>query len=103
MRRPRVTLARKGRISSGRVGAAKRLQRTAPNATRGRARRQLVYGVDERPHVIHRRLRKDAVAQLEDVAGALGRLPEDRGGPAADLRSGGEQHRRVEVALDGDV
>src|SRR5262245_38826750 len=102
--RPRVTFARNGRISSGRVGPPKAIRRTASaRAVTPSPARQLVDGVDERADVFDRRLGQDPVPEIEDVARPARGLAEDRGRLRADLGDGCEEDERVEVSLDGDV
>ena len=58
-----------------------------------RALGQLVHHVDQRPHVVDGRLRVDAVAEVEDVAGAAAGAVEDRLHALADRRGRREQRR----------
>src|SRR5690349_4571342 len=62
---------------------------------------QLMDGFHESDGVFDGRLLEDAVAQVEDVAGAVGGLVENLFGAAADGFFVGEEDERVEVALDG--
>src|SRR5215207_8958391 len=64
---------------------------------------QFMHGIDEGDGIFDWRLLHDAVAEIKDVAGAAGGLVEDRFGAAADFGRRGEEHERVEVALDGTV
>src|SRR5213596_2852583 len=105
MRRPRATFWRKGRISSGFVGPPNAMRSTAsiivtraasPPRAEGGERwvgsvRQSLGGhfmdhVDQRLHVIDRRGGQDAMAEVEDVAGAAGGAAQDVGDPLADVR-----------------
>ena len=54
----------------------------------------------ERLHVLERRLRQDAVAEIEDVARAAGRAPQHVVGGGQQALGRTEQQRRIEVALD---
>ena len=54
-------------------------------------------------HVVHRGFRKDAVAEVEDVARAALGPPQDVPDPLADLRGRRQQGHGVQVALDGHV
>ena len=105
MRRPRVTFSRNGRISSGRVGPPKAISRTASrHPASAAARRELVHGVDQRAHVVDRRLGQDAVAEVEDVARAV--PPPARGWRPRGARISGigaSSAVGIEVALHGDV
>src|SRR5262249_20705560 len=65
--------------------------------------RQLMDGVDERPHVIDRGPREDAVAEVEDVADAPVGLLEDRRRPTPDLGGWCEQGGGTQVPLDPDA
>ncbi len=65
--------------------------------------RKFMHRVDQCDRIINRRLREDAVAEVEDVAGAAGGLSENFGGAAADFGAVGEKHAGVEVALHGAV
>ena len=53
--------------------------------------------------VFDRRLLHDAVAEIENVAGAAGGLIENLSGAAPNLGFVGQQHERIEVALHGAV
>ena len=64
---------------------------------------QLMHRIDQCDGVLDRGLLDDAVAQVEDVAGAAAGLIEDLLGAAADFFGSAEQHERVEVALNGPV
>ena len=59
--------------------------------------------VDEGTHVLDRRAGQDAVAQVEDVAGTASRAPQDVVHAGQEALARGEEQRRIEVALDGDV
>ncbi len=58
--------------------------------------------LDEGPDVVDGCLRQDAVAEVEDMAGASAGLCQDPSGLAGDLPWRGEQDDRIEVPLDGD-
>ena len=64
---------------------------------------EFVDGVDEREDVIDRRFGQDAVAEIEDVAGASGGLIENHLGTAANFGRLGEQRDRIEITLNGDI
>src|SRR6185503_21014261 len=104
MRRPRVTLSRNGRMSSGWVGPPKARSSTA-SARIGDSlsRGELVDHLHQRLRVCHRRFGQDAVPEVEDVTGTPARLAEDRLDAPAELRQRREERRRIEVALDGDI
>jgi len=63
----------------------------------------LVHILDEEADVLDRRVRQDAVAEVEDVPGATGSLVEDLLGLASQVVTGSEERGRVEVALDGAI
>src|SRR5436305_5468963 len=58
-------------------------------------------GFYERNGIRRRRLGNNAVAEIENVAGAAGGLVEDFLRAAADIGFVGEENERVEVALNG--
>ncbi len=62
-----------------------------------------MHKLHQRRHMLHRRLRQNAVPQVEDMSGATAGPLQHICGPAFDLGEGGEQRYRVQVALDGDV
>src|SRR5437868_2430374 len=103
MRRPRVTMSRNGRISSGRLGPPKATSSTAsyrmPSAPVGK----LVDDLDEDLHVLDGRVLVDAMTEVEDVA----RPP--AGGIQDGLRAlphicgRGQEHGGLEVPLHRDV
>src|SRR5437763_11226660 len=64
---------------------------------------EFVHGLDERDDVLDRSLRQYAVAEVEDVAGAVRRPVENDFGAAAYDVGRGEECDRVEVAHDGHV
>ena len=64
---------------------------------------QLMHGVDHQLHVIDGRAREDAVAEIENVAGAVVRLLEDAFDLCANHVRLREQHHRIEVPLNPHV
>ena len=62
-----------------------------------------MHRINQRDRIINRRLWKNAVAEVEDVAGAAGGLREHLGGAAADFGAVGQEDAGVEVALYGAV
>src|ERR1700739_4427722 len=107
MGRPAVTRSRKGQTSARLVGPPKPIRITAPYGASTviafRSPRSLlahfVHGVDQRAHVIDRRFGQDAVAEVEDMAGAAGRPVENQADAPANLGDTSEERDRIEVAL----
>src|SRR2546423_13615155 len=64
---------------------------------------EFVHGLDERDDVLDRSLRQYAVAEVEDVAGAVRCPVENDSGASADDVGRGEERYGVEVAHDGYV
>ena len=62
-----------------------------------------MHRIDEGDGIFDGRLLDDAVAEVEDVAGAAGGLIEDVLGAAADFVAVGQEHERIEVALHRPV
>src|SRR5215475_4408201 len=83
--------------------SARRRRRAARSRRRSSPIGKLVNHLDQRPGVLDWRLRKDAVAQVEDVTRAAAGALEDVLYPLADIGGLGQEHDRVEIALHGDV
>src|SRR5271157_236031 len=64
-------------------------------------RRVLADVIAERFHVVHRSFWKDAVAQIEDVAGASSGLAQNVFGARLEFLPIGEEQHRIEIALHG--
>ena len=62
-----------------------------------------MHDLDECLRVFRRDFGEDAVAEVEDVAGAMLGSREHLQRSAADRRDVGEQRDRIEVALNGDI
>ena len=62
-----------------------------------------MHGVDHGDHMIDRRFRQDAVAEIENMSGTAAGAAQDFRHSAFDFFRRGEQRDRVEVALHGDI
>src|SRR5690348_17261570 len=62
-----------------------------------------VHHLHQHAHVLRVHLRRDAVAEVEDMAGMRAEVVEHAAGLAADHLGGGEQRRRIQVALQRDT
>src|SRR5208337_150604 len=62
-------------------------------------RRVLADEIAERFHIVHRSFRKNAVAEIEDVAGASAGLAQNVLGPRSKFLPIGEEEHRIEIAL----
>src|SRR5208282_2280116 len=94
--------SRNGRTWPAHVGPPNPIINTAPQvalAGIASARAHLVNRIDERDYVIDRRIRKYAVAEIEDMSGAPARLIENRAGACADFGNVREQRDRIQIAL----
>ena len=57
--------------------------------------------IAERLYVVHRSFGKNAVAEIEDVAGASGGLAQNIFGPLFEFFPIGEEQHGIEIALHG--
>src|SRR5438093_13747235 len=103
MRRPRVTMSRNGRISSGRVGPPNAISSTASCGMELSPVGELVHDVHERLHVLDGRVLVDAVTEVEDVTGPTARGVQHGFRPHPYIWGRRQQHGRIEIPLHRDV